>query len=1007
MMNPKLDPRTVKDILARIRQKSEFYTPEWRYDPENPDAGGALAQIFAEMFFETIDRYNRFPDKCYLEFLNMQGVCAKSVSPAVGMAAAQLVDGAAGGVLIPKDTQLFTDLSDSEGNDRRVVFETSHPFVATPAKPEALYMTDPVRDIITCTEISDANAFPLKMFSPKQEDNLERHRFCLSHDAILKLKHRGEIRVKSLRSGMSFRISEDVARLIDPNFAQWSCTDGVTTHALKAERDGDIIVLTKEEVYPIVTTDEDGVTMEEDGHLWLFCDMKAAPEAEQILADSLMLSVRSVGDEKPGGGNLPEHLFANDTELDQRTCGYCFGREPSVYDSLYICCDEAFSKRGAEIALEFAVSPIIIQDNEVSEGEDIDFNSKLVIDKNDAQMLPYDDIYISEIVWEYWNGFGWARLEVFGDLNPFSCMEQGEWKHIRFTCPEDMLPSVQNAYEGYWLRARIRRMENRFSTRARWLVPLLKHVGIRFDYGEVFLPAELVCTNNHCTKRMYRPLGTKMEMELFSLMPEQHHAVYLRFDQMPNGYPVNLYFDLIGSTSEERVIVFEYLCGDLSGRTNWCEIKTIDRTRGFENSGIVSLYLPGDFLQAELFGESGFWIRAVNRTMRFHPDCEIFPKLAGIVQNAVEIVQKQSVKAEMHEVVAGKSHQRISLTNRPIIDCAVWVNELPETPLTKLREIAQQERTRVRQVTDSTGALTEFWVRWEARTSLADCAEEDRCCRLDATEGVISFGDGIQGRIPAYHTNLQVSVDYSFGGGAAGNLPAGKLDGLIVSIPYVDQMTNIVATCGGSDEQSIETVRKIGTKRLKHYGRAVTAEDFESLVLEEFNEVTEVRCFTNRDRHSQSRGGYVTVVIVPHDLRNVSYTASLCRRVEEFLMERAGCELVIGKRLCVIPAVPMRVNAEVSVQLDDYDHAAQIELDIISTVSNLLCGRKNTDRIGILPRVGDVIAALKKLEHISYINRVLLVGEYTLDNELITVALDGEIDYRYFVVTDGTHTVKI
>ena len=92
MTIPKLDGRSVKDLLREIQKKSEFYTPEWRYDPEDMDAGGALARIFAEMFYETIDRYNRFPDKCYLEFLNMQGVCAKPGSPSVGMAVAEALE---------------------------------------------------------------------------------------------------------------------------------------------------------------------------------------------------------------------------------------------------------------------------------------------------------------------------------------------------------------------------------------------------------------------------------------------------------------------------------------------------------------------------------------------------------------------------------------------------------------------------------------------------------------------------------------------------------------------------------------------------------------------------------------------------------------------------------------------------------------------------------------------------------------------------------------------------
>ena len=91
---PKLDGRTAADILALIGRKSGSYTPEWRIDPQSPDGGTALAILFSEMFCGTVDRLDRFPDKCCLDFLNMLGVSAKPVSPAVGTVAARIAEGA-------------------------------------------------------------------------------------------------------------------------------------------------------------------------------------------------------------------------------------------------------------------------------------------------------------------------------------------------------------------------------------------------------------------------------------------------------------------------------------------------------------------------------------------------------------------------------------------------------------------------------------------------------------------------------------------------------------------------------------------------------------------------------------------------------------------------------------------------------------------------------------------------------------------------------------------------
>lgn len=93
MNSPKLDGRTVSDVLTLIEEKSRAYTPEWKFNANDPDGGTALAMLFSEMFCGTVDRLDRFPDKCSLEFLNLIGVSAKPAAPALGVAAAQLASG--------------------------------------------------------------------------------------------------------------------------------------------------------------------------------------------------------------------------------------------------------------------------------------------------------------------------------------------------------------------------------------------------------------------------------------------------------------------------------------------------------------------------------------------------------------------------------------------------------------------------------------------------------------------------------------------------------------------------------------------------------------------------------------------------------------------------------------------------------------------------------------------------------------------------------------------------
>lgn len=1000
MIAPKLDGRSVEDILALIKQKSEFYTPEWLLDYDNKDGGAALAQLFAEMFHGTIDRFNQFPDKCYLEFLNMIGVCAKSVSPALGMAAAELVEGAAQNVFIKSGTQLFTDVTDGDNGDKRVVFETSSGFFATQAKLCSVFMTAPQEDIISRTEISDETNFPLVMFDPDIENNIERHAFALSHSAVLSLNGKAEICVKISDSSMVFNDMQIMRQLCSSAFAVWSYMSPDGKIPLHAEFQEDHIVLTKPEG-KLILTDYSGSTENAELASWIFCEMKKTESSAEIKADHIWLNSRSLDDEETGNGIIPAHIFINDNELNTVESGYCFGKEPAVYDSMYIECSEAFSKSGAEISLELSVSSVILKDNVVTGQVGQEFNSKLLVDKEDTRATPPDDIYISDVMWEYWNGYGWARLDVRGTLNPFSCHGGNGKKSVKFICPPDFSTSVQNAYEGLWLRIRVREVENRLSMHSRWLVPWLRSIDIRFDYGSSFLPAKTVSITNSCETTQFDTDGSAAEMRLFRLMPDTHNSVYFRFDKAPAGYPVNFYMELADPSGEEHEIIYQYLALEHGGTAVWRELKAEDRTHGFSCSGILSLYTPADFAEHTIFGVKGFWIRAVDLSAGVSE----YPQLCSIKKNAVSIVQKESVSDERLEFTAGKLNQELILANNPVISCTLWVNESGEASAAELTALKRADSSRVRMVTDADGQLVKCWVRWDQVTSFAASAADDRHYILDSSRGMISFGDGVRGRIPAYSGNAEISVDYSFGGGSAGNLPAGAIDGLIVGIPFVGNMTNFEPTCGGSNGQSLEAIREIGAKRLKHRGRAVTAEDYEALVLEEFPEVGEVRCFSGRNRNAKAESGCVTIVVKPEEYSEITYSLALCRRIEEFLIQNAGCVPVAAGQLSVIPARIMRVSAEVTVRIDDYEYSAHTERLIIKAINEMMgdgCGGK----IGCMPTVSGIYSALKRVEHISYISRVLLTGEYYSGSERIIVPLDDAGNYRYFIAAAGNHTVR-
>lgn len=987
MNSPKLDGRTVSDVLTLIEEKSRAYTPEWKFNANDPDGGTALAMLFSEMFCGTVDRLDRFPDKCSLEFLNLIGVSAKPAAPALGVAAAQLASGTPDRVYISKGTQLFTD----RGGDR-LIFETTQGFFATPGVITDIYMTDPARDVITHTALPEE--LPVRLLRPDPDRNIECHRFSVACGSVLRLIGAAEIRLTI--GGTASAEKKIIEMLCSSESAAWTMpTANGNIHLAACPGEGCVILMKPDGV--CISTDERGLP-DEDGTYRVFCEMRRTNSTEPLAADSIKLSCNSVDEPETMRGRRPDCMFCNDTELPRHDGVYPFDKEPNAYDSLYICSDEVFSKAGAQITLDLSVGTVTAGAEDIS--AEPDFAQKLLVDKGDLKTTHPDDIYISDVIWEYWNGLGWARLEVSGDINPFSCMGQDGRRRVVFICPDDIRVSVQSARSGLWIRARIREIRNRFSMNARWLIPFLRTIDLRFDHGSRLVEADSVTTLNSCTGRSYAMNGTRTRMELFATMPDQKRTAYFRFDKPPCGFPVNLFLGFDGETDEERDLEFSYRSKKNPG--SWSGLRTADHTGGFCSSGIISMYIPDDFAETELFGISGYWIRAEEH---YGNENVNYPSLCMLQMNAVDIMQQVSVSGERSSVRAGIRNQTVQLLNTPVTDCALWVSELSETPLSELQELYRAERENVRTVSGDDGLPAEWWVRWQRVESLASCGPEDRCYELDCTTGRITFGDGVNGRIPAYSAEIQVSADYSWGGGVSGNLPAGAIDGLMTGIPFVESMTNIIPTCGGTNAQSLDAIRRIGAQRIRHGGRAVTLRDHEGLIAEEFAEVGEVRCFSGIDRRGTAQAGCITAVVKPTQMGSTAYALSLCRRIENFLLERECCEPISGGRLAVIPARLIKVSAEISIVVKDIEKAAQTERDVISAVSRLT--DTAASHIGVVPCENDIYAAVRGVANVAYAARVLLTGEYFSDGISLAIPLDRKPEYPFFLPVTGTHTVRI
>ncbi len=220
----------------------------------------------------------------------------------------------------------------------------------------------------------------------------------------------------------------------------------------------------------------------------------------------------------------------------------------------------------------------------------------------------------------------------------------------------------------------------------------------------------------------------------------------------------------------------------------------------------------------------------------------------------------------------------------------------------------------IREVRDlRTGRLREAWVAWRPTPTLYFSGPGDRDYVPQRTLGRITMGDGRRGLLPPPGSDNVRLRSYRFGGGAAGDVPAGAVDA-ILSGALAQAVTNPEAASGGADAEGAGAVEVRGPLLLRHRRQAVGAGDYEALAGEASLAVARARALSG----GTGGPGAVTLAILPRsDAPRPVPSAELRRRVHDFVLRRAPASLraevvVIGptfEPVGVIAAVaPRRID---------------------------------------------------------------------------------------------------
>lgn len=521
------------------------------------------------------------------------------------------------------------------------------------------------------------------------------------------------------------------------------------------------------------------------------------------------------------------------------------------------------------------------------------------IDKDLPTLAP------ASLIWEYWDGQQWATL-IAPSTNEIHNFEKSGTVH--FTVPSHFVESTVAGTTARWVRVRLASGSYNTLRFVTWkdqvtnsvtsmpLIqprpPMLAGFYMGYDYISPVDPAEHCFTWNdwQWDDRTSAAHWGGSPFEMLFPMADRTPSLYFGFDKpLPAGVvSLLLNVKLKRPVTEGPALAWQYWDGG-----QWQNLNAQDDTHGLAVPGIVSVAWPGAAsVPLTRFGTPYTWIRGALKDDVAAPAA----RMLGVFPNAVWADNLQTVQNETFGSSNGTPGQSFFLKQTPVLgDATVQVRELDGSrAATELSAFtasllaAGLSSSDIRTVQDvKTGIVTEVWVTWTLRPNLLLSPGGARDFTIERDTGRIVFGDNQQGMIPPPGQDNILALQYTFGGGAVGNVPAGAITQLMSGVT-AQGVTNPIAAEGGADGESLSGVLWRGPRVMRHRYRAISCEDYEDLAREASPGVASARALPARQPNGRPAPGWVTIILVPRSSDPQPQPSfELCTLVESYLAERA------------------------------------------------------------------------------------------------------------------------
>ena len=221
--------------------------------------------------------------------------------------------------------------------------------------------------------------------------------------------------------------------------------------------------------------------------------------------------------------------------------------------------------------------------------------------------------------------------------------------------------------------------------------------------------------------------------------------------------------------------------------------------------------------------------------------------------NATWVEQKTAVSGEVIGEGTGEPDQQFALANTPLVpgSLSLTVNgeawwEIDDLYAADSELAVQGDRQPVLFAPDETRGAT---------------IDRRKVFIVDPEAGLITFGNGAHGMRP----RGRITAAYAFGGGIAGNVPAGAIS-RATDLPAGYKVANPIRTWGGSNAQTVSEAELTIPSFVRHKDQPVSLMDWEEITLRTPGvDIGRVEVLPLYDAYEDMDGvpGTITVVVIP------------------------------------------------------------------------------------------------------------------------------------------------